>query len=433
VARSSRKEAKYLTHGLHPFKGKFYPQLAKSLLNATGLREGDQVLDPFCGSGTTLLEGRLNGLRTAGCDLNPLAAQIARVKLALLDSDPREVTDAVSRVEKALARIPNTLSAGVDQFANTCVEEIQNWFPAPVVSKLNFLLGRIRREPNSTIREFLEVVLSSVLREVSHQDPADLRIRRRKDPLRDADVTGIFAAQLRRQYTRLERFWSIRGYKPAHLLPAIVRHGDARDHATYTGLGLAPDSVDVVLTSPPYAMALPYIDTDRLSLLVLFGMPAGQRRPLEHGLTGSREILGSLRSSIEARISQNSALWLPSEVCDFIRALARDSEGEDVGFRRRNMPALLVRFFEDMAKVIESCVMLLRPGGHLLMVIGDSRTEVRGVSRLIPTTRFVEALAITAGLEVRERLSIDVTTENLRHIRHAITRNTVLWFKRRLG
>jgi hypothetical protein len=67
------------------------------------------------------------------------------------------------------------------------------------------------------------------------------------------------------------------------------------------------------------------------------------------------------------------------------------------------------------------------------MVIGDSRTEVRGVSRLIPTTRFVEALAITAGLEVRERLSIDVTTENLRHIRHAITRNTVLWFKRRLG
>ncbi len=69
---SARKDPQYVTHGLHPYKGKFYPQLAKGLMNVCALRAGARVFDPFCGSGTTLLEGYLNGQRTLGCDINPL-------------------------------------------------------------------------------------------------------------------------------------------------------------------------------------------------------------------------------------------------------------------------------------------------------------------------------------------------------------------------
>ena len=46
------------------------------------------MFDPFCGSGTTLLEARLNGLVSYGCDLNPLAAKVAGVKVNVLDTDP---------------------------------------------------------------------------------------------------------------------------------------------------------------------------------------------------------------------------------------------------------------------------------------------------------------------------------------------------------
>jgi hypothetical protein len=64
---SARKDSKYATHGLHPFKGKFYPQLAKALLNLAGADEGRVLLDPYCGSGTTLLEGYLTRIiREAG-------------------------------------------------------------------------------------------------------------------------------------------------------------------------------------------------------------------------------------------------------------------------------------------------------------------------------------------------------------------------------
>ena len=73
---SLRKEPKYATHGIHSYKGKFYPQLAKALLNISAVAEGSTILDPFCGSGTTLLESHLNGLRSYGCDMHPLAARI---------------------------------------------------------------------------------------------------------------------------------------------------------------------------------------------------------------------------------------------------------------------------------------------------------------------------------------------------------------------
>ena len=79
-----RKDPKYVTHGLHAYKGKFYPQLAKSLINISDVPVGARVFDPFCGSGTTLLEGMLNGKAAFGCDFNPLAAKIASAKTGIL-------------------------------------------------------------------------------------------------------------------------------------------------------------------------------------------------------------------------------------------------------------------------------------------------------------------------------------------------------------
>ena len=75
---AARKDPKYATHGLHPYKGKFYPQLAKALLNIAQVPQGATVLDPYCGSGTVLLESQLNGYQAVGFDVNPVAVLLAR-------------------------------------------------------------------------------------------------------------------------------------------------------------------------------------------------------------------------------------------------------------------------------------------------------------------------------------------------------------------
>ncbi len=428
--KTTRKDPKYVTHGLHTYKGKFYPQLAKSLLNISGLREGATVLDPFCGSGTTLLESHLNGFASYGCDMHPLAAKISVAKTGVLQLEPSLVSEAASLLIGSLTTRNRGIPASTDHLPQAARDEIGNWFPKPVVHKINWILDRIRSVSTGVLQDFLEVVLSDILREVSHQDPGDLRIRRRKTPLRDADAIGLYVERLTAQLNRLERFWVNRCYCPYRFYPSHVTCGDSRDARTFSSLGIDRNSIDLILTSPPYATALPYIDTDRLSLLVLFGLSSGLRRPLEESLSGSREIRLSDRKRLEDELLTDAKVDLPSDIAEFLRDLYRTNSSVDVGFRRRNLPALLVRFFRDMRDVLVNCLRHLKPDAEAMIVVGDSYTMVNKERRLIPTTAFLEAIGRTIGFESMEQIEISVTTDNHKHIKNAITKNMVLRLRR---
>jgi hypothetical protein len=229
---------------------------------------------------------------------------------------------------------------------------------------------------------------------------------------------------------RLEKFWAIRGYCPYRMHEAHVREGDARSAGAFKALGLEQDSVDAIITSPPYATALPYIDTDRLSLLVLLGLNVTARRPLESSMVGSREISISERRAWDGRIRDGGSEGVPNEITRFVRALHRANTGGGAGFRRQNLPSLLLRFFSDMLLVFRNCAGVLRPGGEAMMVVGDNVTEVRGLKRRIPTTDFVALLGRSVGLTLVERIPITVTTEHYVHLGNAITRNEVIRFRR---
>lgn len=427
---ATRKDPKYVTHGLHAYKGKFYPQLAKALINLSGIAEGATVLDPFCGSGTTLLEARLNGLRARGTDLHPLAAKIAKAKIGILDVSPTVVRDVFSamcsRIESASTEFPHNR----DQFQSNAIEEIEHWFPPAVIDKMNWLLANARSLTFGVLQDFLEVLLSDLLRSVSQQDPGDLRIRRRKVPIEDADLVGMYLQSLRLHLGRLEKFWRVRGYSPYAFHPAEVAEGDARQIATFRSLGLSKGSVDLVLTSPPYATALPYIDTDRLSLLVLFGATSSERRPLEQKMTGSREISLAQRRLLDEQIGNGTGSTLPKELVNFVARLQRDNARSGAGFRRMNLPSLLVRFFDDMARVLAGLHDVMKSGSELMMVLGDNTTNVEGRVREIPTTAFVAEIGCAQGFLLEEKMPITVTRENVVHARHAITKNTVLRMRR---
>ena len=425
LRKSARKDPKYVTHGLHPYKGKFYPQLAKGLINICELPSGARIFDPFCGSGTSLLEGFLNGYETFGCDMNPLAAKIARAKVGILDVNPDVVRNAVATLVSKVQDSPGTLPSSRDQFNIDCIDEIDRWFPEPVTHKLNWLLRSIRAVSDGAVKDFLEVVLSTIIRDVSQQDPSDLRIRRRKAPISDADVFQLFIEALDIHYGRIERFWAIRGFAPDKLRPCRIVEGDSRIASTISALGIAHGTVDLILTSPPYATALPYIDTDRLSLLVLFGINSSTRRPIEQCLIGSREIPIKRRQSLEQVISEGSPN-LPPRLGNYLLDLDYRLSNADVGFRRRNMPALLLRFFQDIAEVLRNCHGALKAEGQAMIVIGDNKIRVAKGYERIPTTDFLQELAEGSGFNLLERIDIAVTKENLVHVKNAITENVVL-------
>lgn len=429
---SKRKDPKYATHGLHAYKGKFYPQLAKSLLNISGVPVGGRILDPYCGSGTTLVEAMLNGFAGHGCDFNPLAAKIAKAKTGILTL-PRHIVDhAIRSVLDRVVLRGTGYDVSLDQFSKDLHRELHDWFPEKVLFKLNWLLAQIRLLGNPTIVDFLEVTLSSVVRDVSQQDPSDLRIRRRKEPLEDAPVFELFADRLTHAHSRLQKYWAVAGRQPGDMIEPRVVEGDSRAPHTAELLGLERQSVDAVVTSPPYATALPYIDTDRLSLLAIMGIPSKIRSTLEENLTGSREIRKSERDTFEATLMDDKEAYsiLPKDVVSEVRFILKENSKIDVGFRRANMPALLWRYYVHMKENLESMHSVMRPGARAFYVVGDSRTNAGGNWVRINTCANISKIAQEAGFRFLEAIDIDVTTENYKHIKNAITENQILVFER---
>ncbi len=78
--KSNRQNTRYYSHGIHEYKGKFNPQIVKALFNIFSIGKGSHILDPFCGSGTSLLEAQLASLIPYGVDINPMATYIAQTK-----------------------------------------------------------------------------------------------------------------------------------------------------------------------------------------------------------------------------------------------------------------------------------------------------------------------------------------------------------------
>lgn len=428
AVKSHRKDPKYATHGIHAYKGKFYPQLAKSLFNLAGLMPGQRVLDPFCGSGTVLLEAYLNGLTSFGTDLNPLAVRIARAKTKILDVDPYLRDRLLAKLQERLAHMESD-ERWIATFPAHLHDELRSWFPMPVLAKLGWLLKEISEIPDLDMRGFLEVLVSSIVRDVSQQDPKDLRIRRRGEPLTDAPVRELFAARLKEQRRRLQHLAERCNRAPVQFQQATVIEGDSRGLDTFERNGVARQSIDAIVTSPPYATALPYIDTDRLSILLLLGMGTGGRSQIEESLTGSREISKGSKTVVERKIDAgNFGLITSQTALTIIKEVRQRNLNSDGGFRKQNMAALLYRYFSDVATVIANLDVVLKPGGCAFIVIGDNKTEAGNKTIAIQSSWALKEMGQNVGWRLTDVIPITVTTENRLHSKNSITTNDIICF-----
>lgn len=428
---SKRKDPKYTTHGLHPYKGKFYPQLAKSLFNLAQIELGQQVLDPFCGSGTVLLEGYLNGLNAVGLDINPLAVRIARAKTGILTLDLHLVDKLLAKFIQQLEQIDDNESN--KKFLNQeCIPELESWFPELVLRKLGWIVRAIDDVPEPTIREFLEVSLSSIVREISQQDPKDLRIRRRKEPIDDAPVRELFVEQIRSQRERLRHFAQHSNQASVQFGKVQVFLGDCRDIQTFYRANLGINSVAAVITSPPYATALPYIDTDRLSILLLLGLQSRERSRIEENLIGSREISKGERVNVEERIIVGDFGAIVSAIAqETISAVYNLNRDANVGFRRKNQAALLYRYYADMTRVLSNLDQVTAESGSLFFVIGDNKTLAGGREVIVKSGQFIQETGQKVGWELADVIPITVTKENRLHNKNSITENDIIWFRKK--
>jgi DNA modification methylase len=434
--RGPKKNSTYASHGLHRYKGKFYPQLAKALINITdpygriGL-----VCDPFGGSGTVAVEARLAGLDVLTIDQNPVAVAIAKAKVDFLDLTCDELQAAVTNVVNGL---DDTDSSSPDwsQFAVEVRREIESWFAPQILAKLSHLLRQIRQQANirpaygTLVESVLSAVASDLIREISDQEPTDLRIRRRFEPLTDAPVSVLFAERAQRLIRRRHLIEHRLTLGPSLGRARIVQADAATPQAYETEPG-KPADIACVVSSPPYGIALPYIDTDRLSLAAIYGFDQQARKQLEERLIGSREINSRRQLSYWDISSSDFSADLPLGTVEFLDSLGKAVTADPLaGFRKKQTPAVLTRYFVSMSRVFKQLNLRLVPGAELALVLGDSVTTIAGSRILIPTVDEICAIAKHRGLALVERIPITVTRENLLNSRHAIRHNDIMRFRK---
>lgn len=427
VGPTNRQATRYSAHGLHEYKGRFNPQVVRAIGNMLGLRANDRVLDPFCGSGTTLLECAHAGWNATGIDLNPLAIQISNAKIHAIRSASRVAALADLVIEQLQAY--SRLSSSCDLKSGTIVSSLgtnwqrdlpafsylERWFPLPVLAQvvaIRRVLMDVVRAPAD--RRIFEVILSDQLRDVSLQDPRDLRIRLRRDAEPNYPLIDLFVRSLP------DRLGKIVRAKAALGTINTAQRAFLQDNRTSLRTnGLKAGAFDAVITSPPYEAALPYIDTQRLSLVLFGHIGAGEIQRTEQALTGAREIGPVERRELEAQIVAGDP-GLPADVVELCRELLAAASGPGNGFRKQNRPALVYRYFKGMASFFSSVRGLVKPGGKVALVVGPTKTTLSGREYVIDTPRHLIAIGVHCGLAESFALKMDTYQRYDLHQRNSI-------------
>jgi SAM-dependent methyltransferase len=233
-----------LTHPFHGYPARLHPATARALLEGLAT-PGCALLDPFCGSGTVLVEGVTLGLRVRGRDLSPLAVELAGMKCRVTRREEREAL--LREASRVSARARDALRAG-QRFWYPPAEE--GWYAPGTLAELAGLWAFSARAPTSlegALRMLFSSVLVKVSRQASETDP-----RRVTKELPPGAALRLYAARAKEL---VEGLRALAEAVPRGTPAAEVAVDDATTLAT-VGDGAA----ELVVTSPPYANTYDYVD-----------------------------------------------------------------------------------------------------------------------------------------------------------------------------
>ncbi|MCK6625868.1 MAG: hypothetical protein L6R45_11915 [Anaerolineae bacterium] len=366
------------------------------------------------------------GCRAIGLDLNPLSVLMSRAKCASLTIHPDELIKEYQSLKVELHHAA-TPSADLPWFESLSPQDrayLSHWFAPQVLAALDPIAVHIKNVKHPACRLLFQVTLSNILRRVSWQKDDDLRVRKEIRLDREIDVIAEFLAELNRSVrTILALLYENQDFPVGQ---ATIIEGNARQADQF--LADQRGRIDAIITSPPYATALPYLDTDRLSLCYLGLLSRPQHRQRDYQMIGNREITERQRQ-LNWQEYQQRRTELPVEitrVIDLIDTLNRQAE---VGFRRRNLPALLARYFLDMQQVFQTFLRLLKPGAPAYVVVGNNHTLAGGQRVEIETDKLLAYLGEAAGLRLEERLSMEMLVSRDIFKENASSSETILFFK----
>lgn len=233
----------YATHSLFPYRGKFHPQLIKSLLNIIGVKKGELVLDPMCGSGTTNIEAALLGINSIAVDISPFCRLMTKTKFESIKAKNTELQQLIKKEEKLF----NFFSAKIKYDSKKNIQLFESE-PNYYLTLLAFLdsMGYFNRTKSSSHKELFSRVLERYIYTV---------LNYLENPFYDKENLGNVI---------------------------ISKDSTAMD------LKLEENTFDGIITSPPYSFAIDYASNDKDQLEYL-GLDVEKLKEKMIGLRGKNK------------------------------------------------------------------------------------------------------------------------------------------------
>ncbi len=382
-------------HAWYRFVLSFPPHLVRRYIDKFDLGPDSVILDPFCGTGTTLVEAKKNGIPSIGVEALTMPAFAAKTKLDwLCDSDQLnqhadqialQALDLLARQGISDAPSPSNLSCEDKRLLYPDAESeillFKNAISPLPLHKSMVLISSLERLYDPDFAAYEQIALASALmHSISNlKFGPEVGIGKVK---KDAAVVSEWKERVHRIATDLHLI-------PNCHVPSKVYQGDARRVETV----LEPGSVDAVITSPPYPNEKDYTRTVRLESVLL-----GFMRNRSHLRASKENMLRSNTRGVFSRDTDDKCLRPDSD----IRRLASRIEekrialGKTSGFERRYAQVVL-QYFGGMTRHLRSLSKVLKPGARLAYVVGDQASYFR---IMIRTGELLADIATQEGYQV---------------------------------
>jgi site-specific DNA-methyltransferase (cytosine-N4-specific) len=322
-------------HSIHPYPAMFHFLLVRKFINELS-SEGDLILDPFCGSGVSAVEALINNRNYVGYDINPLAVLIAKVRTTPIST------------ERAFKLLELILKQDVKDYEIPKFPNIEYWFDEDVIEELAKLKAIIFSIEDINLQNLFKVAFSETIRLVSRADHSEFKLVRAKKA-KKKDVKLVFETIAKRNIINLSVLSNL----------TFKAHVDIRQFNVLDNLPIEDESVDLVITSPPYGDSKTTVAYEQFSKLSIKWL--GLEDSFKNYQLGAKEK------------SYKYALPL-DELNEYIENIKRSDEkrAKDV-----------YNFYADLYMAIENISKKVKLGKYAVIVVGNRR--VKGVE--LPTDK----------------------------------------------
>lgn len=394
-----KQEPRLGMHSFHRYYGKLIPAIPATFIEKF-TSKGDLIFDPFSGSGTTAVESLNLERNFAGVEINPLAHKIAKVKTSPLDEDK------LSELNDELIKIIKNNDFDVSDIDLPYVHNRDHWFKDFVQKDLiilkkaiNYLFenGEGKTLCNKELyKDFYYMTISAILRNVSNADTMHVfpgiskRMRRLEEEGKiHIDVLASFERAIKKRAT----YYNFNNGKcSARIILGDSTNVDLKDYK---------ESVDLIVTNPPYISSVRYIETLKLEMYWMeYIKSSDEYSDLAHKMLGND------------RLQKKEYETIPLTPYEEINSVIEDMKEKD-----KKSAKIISEFFLSIEKVIQNMNYVLKSGGKAVIKISDSKMK----KTKIETGKLMTVIAKNNGFEL-----IDVFLDEINNNSRSLTtaRNT---------